>query len=133
MRQVRVVSVAPGWRDKFPLPGSDAAKPWLKRQWDVANIYVGERQGLGRGGTTGSGARETLGRHPVPPDPPRPSQQPPSTSRNPSVAEGAGAEVAGAVTPREQDATPLTETLVNEIVESMQQAGSQVSRLVRGE
>lgn len=37
-RTVRVVSVAPGWREKFPSSGTPEAHKWLKRQWDIATI-----------------------------------------------------------------------------------------------
>lgn len=44
-RWVRVVSVAPGWREKFPSSGTPEARQWLKRQWDIASIVVkGHRQ-----------------------------------------------------------------------------------------
>lgn len=71
MRHVRVAPVSPGWRDKVPLPGTEGAKKWLKRQWDVANILVGPGLGaagggLGRGGLHSESAESTLRRHPVP-------------------------------------------------------------------
>lgn len=37
-REVRVVSVAPGWREKFPSSNSPEATKWLKRQFDLAKI-----------------------------------------------------------------------------------------------
>ncbi|EGG05887.1 uncharacterized protein MELLADRAFT_72052 [Melampsora larici-populina 98AG31] len=37
-REVRVVSVAPGWREKFPSSNSPEASKWLKRQFDLAKI-----------------------------------------------------------------------------------------------
>ncbi|OAV93532.1 hypothetical protein PTTG_00851 [Puccinia triticina 1-1 BBBD Race 1] len=39
-RAVRVVSVAPGWREKFPSSGTPEARRWAKRQWDIASILV---------------------------------------------------------------------------------------------
>ncbi|KAA1136821.1 hypothetical protein PGTUg99_003772 [Puccinia graminis f. sp. tritici] len=39
-RVVRVVSVAPGWREKFPSSGTPEARKWAKRQWDIASIIV---------------------------------------------------------------------------------------------
>lgn len=39
-RELRVISIAPGWREKFPSSGSPEARKWLKRQWDIASIVV---------------------------------------------------------------------------------------------
>jgi len=39
-RAVRVVSVAPGWREKFPSSAAPDARKWAKRQWDIASILV---------------------------------------------------------------------------------------------
>ncbi|KNZ44106.1 uncharacterized protein VP01_950g7 [Puccinia sorghi] len=39
-RAVRVVTVAPGWREKFPSSGSPEARKWAKRQWDIASILL---------------------------------------------------------------------------------------------
>ncbi|CAH7687845.1 hypothetical protein BY996DRAFT_4587854 [Phakopsora pachyrhizi] len=42
-RDICVVSVAPGWREKFPSSSSPEARKWLKRQWDIASIIVKPR------------------------------------------------------------------------------------------
>jgi hypothetical protein len=39
-RIVRVVSVAPGWREKFPSSDSPEARKWRKRQWDIASVIL---------------------------------------------------------------------------------------------
>ncbi|KAG0147192.1 hypothetical protein CROQUDRAFT_656478 [Cronartium quercuum f. sp. fusiforme G11] len=43
-RAVKVVSVAPGWREKFPSSGTPEARKWLTRQWDIATIVCQTRR-----------------------------------------------------------------------------------------
>ncbi|KAH9825248.1 hypothetical protein DFH28DRAFT_1144791 [Melampsora americana] len=45
-RVVRVVSVARGWREKFPSSNSPEATKWLKRQFDIAKIIRESRRDL---------------------------------------------------------------------------------------